>query len=87
MTTQICSCAAEVQLHDGVLAVDYSLRPQDERVVPLVVPLLRQDGVLAVEVECNANTDSHSYTIARSELAISPSTQVSVDFLRDTFVC
>lgn len=87
MTTQICSLAAEAQLHDGVLTVNYSFRPQDESVVPFVVPLLRQDGVLAAEVDCYANTDSHSYTIVRSDLAIPPSSQVSVDFLRDRHLC
>lgn len=87
MTTQICSRAAEAQLHDGVLTVDYSFRPKDERVVPFVVPLMRQDGVLAAEVDCYANTDSHSYTIVRSDLAIPPSSQVSVDFLRDRHLC
>lgn len=87
MTTQICSRAAEAQLHDGVLTVDYSFRPQDERVVPFVVPLLRQDGVLAAEVDCYANTDSHSYSIVRSDLAIPPSSELSVDFLRDRHLC
>ena len=87
MTAQICSHAAEAQLHDGALVVSYSFRPEEARVVPFVVPLLRQDGVLAAEVDCYANTDSHSFSIVRSDLAIAPSSQVSVDFLRDRHLC
>lgn len=87
MTAQICSRAAEAQLHDGALAVSYSFRPEEARVVPFVVPVLRQDGVLAAEVDCYANTDSHSYSIIRSDLAIPPASQMSVDFLRDRNLC
>jgi hypothetical protein len=87
LTTQICSRAAEAQLHGGALTVSYSFRPEDARVVPFVVPLLRQDGVLAAEVDCYATTDSHSYSIVRSDIAIRPSSQVSVDFLKDRHLC
>jgi uncharacterized lipoprotein YbaY len=87
MTAQVCSRAAEAQLHDGTLKVSYSFRPEEARVVPFVVPLLRPDGVLAAEVDCYADTDSHSYSIVRTDLAIPPSSQVSVDFLQDRHLC
>jgi hypothetical protein len=87
MTAQVCSRAAEAQLQDGTLTVTYSFRPEETRVVPFVVPLLRPDGVLAAEVDCYADTDSHSYSIVRADLAIPPSSQVSVDFLQDRHLC
>jgi hypothetical protein len=84
---QICSSAAEAQLHDGTLMVGYSSRPEETQVVPFVVPVFRQDGVLAAEADCYANTDSHTYSIVRSDLAIRPASQESVDFLRDRHLC
>jgi len=87
MTAQICSSAAEARLHDGTLMVGYSSRPQDAQLVPLVVPVFRQDGILAAEVDCYANTDSLTYAIVRSDLAIPPASQESVEFLRDRHLC
>lgn len=87
MTSQICSLAAESQLHDGGLAVSYAFRSEEARVVPFVVPVTRKDGALVAEVDCYANTDSHSYSIIRSDLAIPPESQESVDFLRDRHLC
>jgi hypothetical protein len=87
MTAQICSRAAEAQLHDGTLTVSYSFRPEDARVVPFVVPVFRPDGVLASEVDCYANTDSHTYSIVRSDLAMPLASRASVDFLRDRHLC
>jgi hypothetical protein len=87
MVAQICSNAAETQLHDGTLMVGYSSQPEEERVVPFVVPVFRRDGSLATEVDCYANTDSHTYSIVRSDLAIPPASQESVDFLRDQHLC
>ena len=87
MVAQICSSAVEAQLHDGTLTVGYSSRPAEAQVVPFVVPVFRQDGALATEVDCYANTDSHSYSIVRSDLAIPPESQESVDFLRDRHLC
>jgi hypothetical protein len=83
MVAQICSSAVEAQLHDGTLTVGYSSRPREARVVPFVVPVFRRDGALATEVDCYANTDSHTYSIVRSDLAIPPESQKSIDFLRD----
>jgi hypothetical protein len=87
MVAQICSSAVEAQLHDGTLTVGYSSRPEDSRVVPFVVPVFRQDGALAAEVDCYANTDSHTYSIVRSDLAIPPESQESIDFLSDRHLC
>lgn len=87
MTAQICSRAAEAQLQDGTLKASYSFRPEEARVVPFVVPVMKPDGVLAAEVDCYANTDSHSYSIVRSDLAIAPSSEESVDFLRGRNLC
>ena len=87
MTEQVCSRAAEAQLHDETLTVSYTFRPEEARVVPFIVPILRQDGVLAAEVDCYANTDSHKYSIVRSDLAIAPASQASVNFLRDRHLC
>jgi len=87
MTAQICSRAAEAQLHSGALAVSYAFEPEDARVVPFVVPVLTPDGALAAEVDCYANTDSHSYSIIRSDLAIPPESEQSVDFLRERHLC
>ena len=87
MIAQICSSAAEAQLHDGTLMVGYLSRPEEAQVVPFVVPVFRQDGALATEVDCYINTDSHTYSIVRSDLAIPPASQESVDFLRDQNLC
>jgi len=87
MVAQICSSAVGAQLHDGTLTVGYSSRPEEARVVPFVVPVFRQDGALATEVDCYANTNSHTYSILRSDLAIPPESQKSIDFLRDRHLC
>lgn len=87
MTAQVCSRAAEGQLRDGTLTVSYTFRPEEARVVPLVVPILRRDGILAAVVNCYVNTDSHKYSIVQSDLSIAPSSQTSVDFLRDRHLC
>jgi hypothetical protein len=87
MVAQICSSAVEAQLHESTLTVGYSSRPEEARVVPFVVPVFRQDGALATEVDCYANTDSHTYSIVRSDLAIRPESQESIDFLRDRHLC
>ena len=55
--------------------------------VPLVVPVIRQDGVLAAEVDCYVNTDSRSYSLVRSTLAIAPTSEESVDFLEARHLC
>ena len=87
MTAQVCSRAAEAQLHDGTLTVSYTLGHEEARVVPIIVPIFRQDGILAAEVDCYANTDSHKYSIVRSDLAIAPASRASVNFLRDRHLC
>ena len=87
VVAQICSRAAEAQLQAGTLIVRYSSGREEPRVVPFVVPVLRPDGVLAAEVDCYANTDTHTYSIVRSDLAIPPSSQESVDFLRGRHLC
>jgi hypothetical protein len=87
MAEPICSRVAEAQLHDGTLTVGYASRPNDARVVPFVVPMFRTDGVLAAEVDCYANTDSRTFSMIRSDLAIPPSSWESVDFLKDRGLC
>ena len=87
MTAQICSSAAEAQLGGGAMTVGAAFRPEEARVLPFVVPVIRQDGVLAAEVDCYANTDSHSYSIVRSDLAIPPASEESVAYLRDRHLC
>ncbi len=87
MTAQICSRAAESQLRDGALAVSYTFQPENARVVPFVVPVFEKNGTLAAEVDCYANTDTHTYSIVRSDLAIAPASQESVDFLRNQRLC
>jgi hypothetical protein len=87
MVAQICSSAAEAQLHDGTMRVGYSSKPEDAQVVPFVVPVFRPDGSLATEVDCYVNTDSHTYSLVRSDIAIPPESRESVDFLRDRHLC
>jgi len=87
LVAQICSQAAEAQLQYGTLMVGYSSQPEEARVVPFVVPIFRQDGILATEVDCYANTDTHTYSIVRSNLAIPPASEESVDFLRNRHLC
>ena len=87
MTAQICSAAAEAQLSEGAMAVSYTPRADDAQVVPFVVPVFRTDGVLAAEVDCYANTNSHRYSMVRSEIAIAPSSDASVEFLRGRHLC
>jgi hypothetical protein len=87
MTAQICSKAAEAQLSKGAMAVSYTPGPDDAHVVPFVVPVFRTDGVLAAEVDCYANTNLHTYSMVRSEIAIAPSSDESVEFLRGRHMC
>ena len=87
MTAQICSRAAETQLQDGALAVSDVSKPEEAHVVPFVVPVIRQDGVLAAEVDCYVNADPRSYSIVRSNLAIAPASEESVDFLEARHLC
>ena len=87
MTAQICSRAAETQLQDGTLAISDALKPEEAHVVPLVVPVMRQDGVLAAEVDCYVNADPRSYSLVRSNLAIAPASEESVDFLEARHLC
>jgi hypothetical protein len=87
VVAQICSRAAEARLHNGTLMVGYSSRPEEAEVVPFVVPMFREDGVVAAEADCYANTDTHTYSIVRSDLAIGPASQESVDFLRNRHLC
>ncbi len=84
---EICSRAVEAQLQDGTLTVSYSPQHNEARVVPVIVPVLRQDGALAAEVDCYANTDSRAYSIVQSSLAIPPDSPESVDFLRHQHLC
>ena len=86
-TAQICSSAAEAQLHDGTLTIAHSSRPDEPQVVPFVVPVFRQDGVLAAAVDCYAGTDSRTYFLVRSDLAIPPQSEESVNFLRNRNLC
>jgi hypothetical protein len=87
LVAQICSSGVEAQLHDGTLIVGHLSRPDEARVVPFVVPVFRQDGALATEVDCYANTNSHSYSLVRSDLAIPPATEESIQFLKDQHLC
>jgi hypothetical protein len=87
IVAQICSRGAEARLHDGTLMVAYSSRPEEAEVVPFVVPVFREDGAVAAEADCYANTDTHTYSIVRSDLAIGPASQESVDFLRNRHLC
>ncbi len=87
MVAQICSSAAEAELKHDNLAIGYSSRPDEVRVVPFVVPVFRQDGALATEVNCYASADSHTFSIVRSDLAIPHLSQESIDFLNDRHLC
>ena len=87
VTAEICSRAAESQFHDKTLAVSYGLKPEEAHVVPLIVPVVRQDGVLAAEVDCYVDTDSRSYSLVRSNLAIAPTSEESVNFLEAQHLC
>jgi hypothetical protein len=85
MVAEICARAAEDQLHDGTQMV--SSRSEEAQVVVFVVPVLRPGYTLATEVDCYVNTDSHTYSIVRSDLAIPPESQESVDFLKGRHLC
>ena len=87
MVEQICSTAAAAQLLDGTLAVNYSSRPEEPQVVPLIVPVSQQNGALAAEVDCYVNTESRNFSIVHSDLAIPPRSQESVEFLRNRHLC
>jgi hypothetical protein len=87
MVEQICSRAAATQLLDGTLAVNYSSRPEEPQVVPLIVPVSQQNGALAAEVDCYVNTEARTFSIVHSDLAIPPQSQESVEFLRSRHLC
>jgi hypothetical protein len=84
---QICSRAAQAQLLDGTLPVSYSSEPEEPQVVPIVVPVLRQNGALAAEVDCYVSTDSRGFSIVHSDLAIPPESREAVEFLRGRHLC
>jgi hypothetical protein len=85
--TEICSHAAEAQLHGAILPVNSASRPQEAQVVPYVVPIFQPDGTLATEVDCYANTDLHTYSIVHSAIAIPPTSQMELRFLRAEHFC
>ena len=87
MVEQICSRAAAAQVLDGTLAVNYSSRPKESQVVPLIVPVSGQNGDLAAEVDCYVNTESGNVSIVHSDLAIPPQSQESVELLRSRHLC
>ena len=87
MTAQICSRAAETQFQDRALAVSDVSKPEEAHVIPFVVPVVRQDGVLAAEVDCYVNADPRSYSLVRSSIAIAPASEESVDFLEARHLC
>ena len=83
MVAQICSNAAEAQLHEGTLMVSRWPGRRSRRGFPFVVPVFTKDGALATEMDCYASIDSQTYSIGRSDLVIPPASQESVDFLKD----
>ena len=85
--TEICSDAAQAQLHGAILAVDYTFRPREAHVVPYVVPIFQPDGTLATEVDCYANTDLRTYSIVHSAIAIPPTSQKELGFFRAEHLC
>ena len=85
MVAEICARAAEDELHDGSQTV--SSRSEEAQVVVFVVPVLRPDNTLATEVDCYVSTHSHTYSIVRSDVAIPPESQESVNFLKDRHLC
>jgi hypothetical protein len=87
MVEQICSRAAVAQVLDGTLAVNYSSRPEEPQVVPLIVQVSQQNGALAAEVDCYVNTESRNISIVHSDLAIPPLSEESVEFLRSRHLC
>lgn len=86
-TTQVCSRAVEAGLREGTIKVENGPRADDAQVVPLVVPVFREDGVLAAEADCYANTDGRTFSMVRAETAIAPSSEKSVEFLRERHLC
>jgi hypothetical protein len=85
--TEICSDAAEAQLHGAILPVNSTSRPQEAHVVPYVVPIFQPDGTLATEIDCYADTDSRTYSIVHSAIAIPPASQQELGFLRAEHFC
>ena len=85
--TEICSDAAGAQLHGAILAVNSTFRRQEAQVVPYVVPIFQPDGTLATEVDCYANTDLRTYSIVHSAIAIPPTSQEELGFLRAEHMC
>jgi hypothetical protein len=85
--TEICSDAAEAQLHGAILPVNSTSRPREAQVVPYIVPVFQPDGTLATEVDCYANTDLRTYSIVHSAIAIPPTSQKELGFLRAEHFC
>ena len=77
----------EAELPGAILAVSSTSRPQEEHVVPYVVPIFQPDGTLATEVDCYANTDLRTYSIVHSAIAIPPTSQKELGFLRAEHLC
>ena len=85
--TEICSDIAEARLHDAILAVNGTVRFQEARVVLYIVPIFQPDGTLATEVDCYAKSDLRTYSIVHSAVAIPPTSQRELGFLRDKHLC
>ena len=86
-TAQICLSAAEAQLHDGTLTIAYSSRPDEPQVVPFVVPVFRQDGVLAAAVDCYARHRFSNLLSSSLGPCDPPESEESVNFLRNRNLC
>jgi hypothetical protein len=86
-TAQVCSSAVQTELSEGTITLDDGPFAHGAQVIPLVVPVFRKDGVLAAEADCYANTDGHTFSLVRSQLAIGPSSEGSVQFLRERNLC
>ena len=86
VAADICSMAMQSQKLVPVNTTD-TLKPDEARVEPLIVPLLLPNGRPAAVVDCYVNTDMRSFELVYTVLSIPPRSKDAIDYLRGQHLC
>ena len=87
VAADICSMAMQSQEPVPVMNATDTLKPDEARVEPLVVPLLLPNGRPAAMVDCYVNTNMRTFELVQSDLSIPPRSKDAIDYLRDQHLC
>jgi hypothetical protein len=87
VAADICSMAMQSQKLVPVMNAIDSLKPDEARVEPLVVPLLLPNGRPAAVVDCYVSTDMRTFELVYTVLSIPPRSKDAIDYLRGQHLC